>query len=70
MAQTTGRPVVRSIASMPAPRPQPPKRKLPRVDTPGVTGMYQRLGLWVGCRPRKVLASTAADSTDRPGPRT
>ena len=68
VAQTTGRPVVRSMASMPAPRPQPPQRKLPRVDTPGVTGMYQRVGLWVGCRPRNVLASTGREHREHRSP--
>src|SRR4051812_17551470 len=57
VAQITGRSVVRSSASMAAPSPQPPKRKLPPVDTPGTTGSTQRCGLWVGSSPRNCRAS-------------
>src|SRR3954447_20941309 len=57
VAQMTGRSVVRSSASMAAPRPHPPNRKLPPVDTPGTTGSTQRCGLWVGSSPRNCRAS-------------
>src|SRR3954453_7596761 len=53
----TGRSVVRSSASMAAPSPQPPNRKLPPVDTPGTTGSTQRCGLCVGSSPRNCRAS-------------
>jgi len=47
------------MAAMAAPSAQPPKRKGPTVEMPGVTGSTQRIGLCVGSRPRKVRASIA-----------
>ena len=45
VAHTTGRPVVPSIASIAAPRPDPPNRKPEPVEIPGETGSCQRYGL-------------------------
>src|SRR4051812_45197401 len=52
-----GRPLARSIASMPAARPHPPNKKFPGVETPGVTGSRHLHGSSVGSSPRKVRAS-------------
>jgi hypothetical protein len=47
------------MAAMAAPSAQPPNRKGPTVEIPGVTGNTQRIGLWVGSRPSQVRASIA-----------
>lgn len=44
---------------MAAASPQPPKRVPSPLQIPGVTGRYQRIGLWVGWRPSHSRASTA-----------
>ena len=49
-AHTTGRPVVRSNASMAAPRPQPPNRNRPSVQMPGTISRYHRSGLCVAAQ--------------------
>ena len=48
--------MVRSSASMAAPRPHPPKRNWSSVQMPGTTSRYQRTGLCVARRPRNSLA--------------
>jgi hypothetical protein len=65
-AHTTGRSQTASIAATAAPRPQPPKRNFSRVAMPSVIGRYQRIGLWVGVRPRNSVASMRSDPR-RPG---
>src|SRR4051812_15075401 len=52
-----GRPLARSITSIPAARPHPPNKKLPGVETPGVTGSRHLQGSSVDSSPRKVRAS-------------
>jgi hypothetical protein len=58
LAHTNGRPVVRSSASMAAPRPQPPNR-VPRPEhSAGTTGICQEQGSSVRASPKNRSAST------------
>ena len=55
VAHTVGRPEAASSATRAAPRPQPPKRKLPGVVSWGVTRMRQCRSSPSGSMPRKVV---------------
>ena len=59
VAHTTGRSHTASMAATAAPSPHPPNRNWPAGRDAAVTGRNQRIGLWVGCRPRNSAASIA-----------
>src|SRR6516165_2285431 len=65
VAHTAGRSLASSMAATAAASPQPPKRKLAGLATPGVTGSRHRSGSAVASSPRNLWASTAQDPTDR-----